>query len=250
MERMSPTLQVRHGAVLNFKPSHRAVPSDLIFRVRCAARAPRPREEAAVSKKWTTEDVDNTGLSCRKRREMNCGRRRVLAGLVSPLLFKYSLPLGRQTASAADATEDPVEMAVVAVLDARDMIPALSTFLLQAKSKFGPSSECKTRLKALTLVYNRLKINLPRLVEELELNEDFSEQLLQGLALVEEDMCSQSMVSSPGSLIENQTISRVNVEGSLKSLKLARSKVDVLLQQVPSQLLELAQLARGVRPMA
>lgn len=86
--------------------------------------------------------------------------------------------------------------------------------------------------RALTLVYNRLKINLPRLVEELELNEDFSEQLLQGLALVEEDMCSQSMVSSPGSLIENQTISRVNVEGSLKSLKLARSKVDVLLQQV------------------
>lgn len=56
-------------------------------------------------------------------------------------------------------------------------------------------------------------------------------QLLQGLALVEEDMCSQSLVPAAG-LIENSSISRVNVEGSLKSLKLARSKVDVLLQQV------------------
>lgn len=179
-----------------------------------------------------------------KRREVNCGRRRVLAVMALPLLIKHAVALGGQ----ADVTEDPVEMAVVAVLDARDMIPALSTFFLQAKSKFGPSIECKSRHKALTLLYNRLKINLPRLVQELEINEEFSEQLLQGLALVEEDMCAQSMVS-PG-LIENSSISRVNVEGSLKSLKLARSKVDVLLQQVPSQLLELAQLARGVRPMA
>lgn len=31
--------------------------------------------------------------------------------------------------------------------------------------------------RALTLLYNRLKINLPRLVQELEINEEFSEQV-------------------------------------------------------------------------
>lgn len=49
--------------------------------------------------------------------------------------------------NAAEFPEDPAEMAVVAALDARDMLPALSTFLLQAKSKLGPSVECQSRLK-------------------------------------------------------------------------------------------------------
>jgi len=225
------------------------------LRVRCEARASKNyesdrRANEAGGKKWREGDRNSSkcneagGKKC-DRRAMKCGRRRVLAVMAWPLLRNRSvIDLGRPV----EVTEDPVEMAVVAVLDARDMIPALSTFFLQAKSKFGPSIECKSRLKALTLLYNRLKINLPRLVQELEIEEDFSEQLLQGLALVEEDMCSQSLVSS--GFIENSSIARVNVEGSLKSLKLARSKVDVLLQQVPSQLLELAQLARGVRPMA
>lgn len=243
---MSPTL---HSLIS--KPSHKFVASECAFNVRCGARAPKHGE--AGRKNWSprsfgVEDDEEGRLSCRKRRDLNCGRRRVLAGMAWPLLIKHSVTLGRQAASETDVTEDPVEMAVVAVLDARDMIPALSTFFLQAKSKFGPSIECKTRHKALTLLYNRLKINLPRLVQELEINEEFSEQLLQGLALVEEDMCAQSTV--PPGFMENSSISRVNVEGSLKSLKLARSKVDVLLQQVPNQLLELAQLARGVRPMA
>lgn len=244
MDSISPsTMQLRHATPLISKPAHKFV--EFTFRVRCEAHAPN-QEEDAVRKKWSPRrsgtEVDAKARL--NRREMNCGRRRVLAVMAWPLLIKHSAAL----AGEADVTEDPVEMAVVAVLDARDMIPALSTFFLQAKSKFGPSTECKSRHKALTLLYNRLKINLPRLVQELEINEEFSEQLLQGLALVEEDMCAQSMIS-PG-LIENSSISRVNVEVSLKSLKLARSKVDVLLQQVPSQLLELAQLARGVRPMA
>lgn len=228
MDRISPiALQLRHPIVkLSYK-------FERTLRLSCASK----REEAG-SKKWRSRSEDGVKFS------PNCGRRRVLAVMAWPLLMPT---LGKN--AMADVTEDPVEMAVVAVLDARDMIPALSTFFLQAKSKFGPSLECKSRHKALLLLYNRLKINLPTLVQELEINEEFSEQLLQGLALVEEDMCAPSMVPAAG-MIENSSISRVNVEGSLKSLKLARSKVDVLLRQVPNELLELAQLARGVRPMA
>jgi hypothetical protein len=46
------------------------------------------------------------------------------------------------------------------------------------------------------------------------------------------------MVPAAG-MIENSSISRVNVEVSLKSLRLARSKVDVLLQQVWQNLFRL-----------
>ncbi|KAG0558133.1 hypothetical protein KC19_10G006900 [Ceratodon purpureus] len=173
MDRISPALQVRHPTTLIAKPAHKFVS----FRVWCAAK-----HEEVEGKKWGprsvgVEDEEEVGLTLRQRREMNCGRRRVLAVMAWPLLIQHSVALGRQVANVADVTEDPVEMAVVAVLDARDMIPALSTFFLQAKSKFGPSPECKSRHKALTLLYNRLKINLPRLVQELEINEEFSEQV-------------------------------------------------------------------------
>lgn len=62
---------------------------------------------------------------------------------------------------------------------------------MQISSEVSDSASCKCPIflklrfsisrvyfRALTLLYNRLKINLPRLVQELEIEEDFSEQVI------------------------------------------------------------------------
>jgi hypothetical protein len=68
--------------------------------------------------------------------------------------------------SANDIDEDPIEMAVIAALDAQEMLPALSTFIVQAKSTPGLTDECQTPLRLVVssglyaMVWNKNKKGL------------------------------------------------------------------------------------------
>lgn len=139
-------------------------------------------------------------------------------------------------------------MAVVAALDAQEMLPALSTLIVQAKSKPGLTDECQTPLRQWNLIYERLEMGVFKLAEELDVDTDTVEQLLEGLLYVEEDLCNHgSIYARKGQSLGTQ---RNDLKRSLQSLKLAQNQLELLLQKVPIQLLEVAQLARGVRPMA
>lgn len=92
---MSPALQLRHSTTLISKPSHKFVSSGYTLRVWCAARV--PKHEEVRRKKWGssggTGNDEETGLSLQKRREVNFGRRWVLAVMAWPLLIKHSATL-------------------------------------------------------------------------------------------------------------------------------------------------------------
>jgi hypothetical protein len=98
------------------------------------------------------------------------------------------------------------------------------------------------------LIYERLEMGVFKLAEELDVDTDTVEQLLEGLLYVEEDLCNHgSIYARKGQSLGTQ---RNDLKRSLQSLKLAQNQLELLLQKVPIQLLEVAQLARGVRPMA
>lgn len=61
--------------------------------------------------------------------------------------------------------------------------------------------------RALTLLYNRLKINLPRLVQELEINEEFSEQVLLTDRLAYDSVCEIVFSSEWGRSFFTMTVS-------------------------------------------
>lgn len=95
MDRMSSTLQLRQGTTLICKPSRKFVASEYSFKVRCGA--PAPKREEVVTKKWSLRSFgaedDEEARSLWKGREMNCGRRHVLAVMAWPLLIKHSVTL-------------------------------------------------------------------------------------------------------------------------------------------------------------
>jgi hypothetical protein len=68
-------------------------------------------------------------------------------------------------------------MAVVAALDAQEMLPALSTLIVQAKSKPGLTDECQTPLRQWNLIYERLEMGVFKLAEELDVDTDTVEQV-------------------------------------------------------------------------
>jgi hypothetical protein len=98
------------------------------------------------------------------------------------------------------------------------------------------------------LIYERLEMGVFKLAEELDVDADTVEQLLEGLLYVEEDLCNHSSIyARKGQSLGTQ---RNDLKHSLQSLKLVQNQLELLLQKVPIQLLEVAQLARGVRPKA
>jgi hypothetical protein len=68
-------------------------------------------------------------------------------------------------------------MAVVAALDAQEMLPALSMFIVQAKSTPGLTAECQTPLRKWSLIYERLEMGVFKLAEELDVDMDTVEQV-------------------------------------------------------------------------
>ncbi|CAK9229561.1 unnamed protein product [Sphagnum jensenii] len=212
----------------------------------------RERNQGGQGRMGEVEENEWEGSTRLVTRNWQCMRRSMLISIGSwPLLLITTASAGRQAAaarSASDIDEDPIEMAVVAALDAQEMLPALSRLIVQAKSTPGLTDECQTPLRKWNLIYERLELGVFKLAEELDVDTDTVEQLLEGLLYVEEDLCNHgSIYARKGQSLGTQ---RNDLKRSLQSLKLAQNQLELLLQKVPIQLLEVAQLARGVRPMA
>ena len=94
MDRVSPALQLRHPTTLIAKPSHRFVSAQFTVKLWCAARAPKHEEAGSENRgPRSTGGEEEAGLPPRKRTEMSCGRRRVLAIMAWPLLIQHSVAL-------------------------------------------------------------------------------------------------------------------------------------------------------------
>lgn len=125
-------------------------------------------------------------------------------------------------------------------LDARDSLASLCEDIKSFTLRTVSNADLQNPRRTFGGIYESLELSLPKLAEQFELEEDIVQELLESLASAQDAFLRSCYVSNPSD----------GLEKCFKFLQLACVQVDELLEQVPTETVELVQLLRGVRPIA